>query len=163
MASPLFRDLGLASGFGQDPGRPYYGKSIGRFDQIADTRDYLANLVGSGSKTFDENVKGNYTFLSKIFGQPLAEKILNHVFVFNNRSDMQSATPEERISAFYNLGSSDKELQDVFIKAKTFGKGPIAGLNESVNIGNQLLNKRATKSKNLVAPSMVKTIMEEIK
>lgn len=163
MQSPLFQGLGLTSGLGEDPVKPYLGKPIGKYDQIADLRDYLANLVGYGSKSMTDDVRHDYGRLAAMYGRPLADKILNHVMVFNNRPDMQKAGPMERLSSFYATGSRDKELQDLFTKAKTFGKGPLAGLNESVNQGSQVLSRRIPASPKDVIPSLAKKTIEDFK
>lgn len=163
MASPLFEGLGLASGFGEDPIKSYSGKPISKVDQTADLRDYLANLIGFGSKTMTDDVRNDYGRLVGMFGRPMADKILNHVFVFNNRPDIQSASPEERISQFYATGSRDKELQDLFMRARNFGKGPLAALNESVNQGNQVLSRRLRLPALTTIPALARTASESIK
>lgn len=164
MPSQLFNGLGLTSGFtGDDPLQPFNAPMRGQLDQVADLRDYLANLVGYGGKAMNDTIKNDYSRLIAMYGKPLAEKILNHVFVFNNRSDIQKATPQERLNAFYATGSRDKELQDLFMKARNFGKGPIAGLNESSNIGSQLLTKRSLPLRSLAVPALAQSAVEGLK
>lgn len=145
MPSPLFEGLGLASGFSGDPEpdvKPFFGAARGKYDQVADLRDALAGLVGSGSRTMNDDMRANFARIQAMYGRPLAEKLLNHVFVFNSRPDMARSGAKDRIDAFYSTGSKDKELQNLFLQAKAFGKGPLAGLNESSNQESQVLSGR---------------------
>lgn len=142
--SEILQGLGLASGLGgEEPIKQVATKGRqGQYDQAADARDSLANLIGFGSKTMNDDVRANYSKLITIYGQELADKLMNHVFVFNNRPDIQKSGPEDRINSFYATGSRDKQLSDIFTKLKSFGKGPIAGMNESINQGSQILSGR---------------------
>lgn len=165
MASQLLTGLGLTSGVSGDdpPAKPYYGRENSIPQQESDLRDYLANLVGFGSKTMDKSTRNDYGRLVGMYGKPMADKIMNHVFIFNNRADIQKSGPADRLRAFYAIGSRDKELQALFNKAKAYGEGPVAGLNDSHNVGNAMLTGRWPYPPAPVAPALAQAIPNAIK
>jgi len=55
---------------------------------------------------------------------------------------MLKSSPQERLSAFYGMGAQDDEISNILNKVKSFGKGPLTALNESRNVGSQILSKR---------------------
>lgn len=161
MASSLLKGLGLASGFGGDDPEAFIPPSKGPLDEIADFRDYLTNLVGRGSKTLDPEMKNNYSALVAMYGKPMADRIMNHVFVFNNRPEIQNASPEQRLDAFYAIGSRDKDLQALFNKARNFSYGYKAGLNQSRNEGNIILSGRRKQAPLMNAPGIAQSVINE--
>lgn len=146
----------MVSGFGEDPVKPYYGKGRTTLDDTADVRDYLASLIGRGSKAMDSDSRSEYGRLAAMYGKQLADKIMNHVFIFNNRPDVQKAKPEERLDTFYTIGSQDPELKELFNKSKAFGYGPRSGFNQSSNEINQILSGRLPAPPGRAIPSLVK-------
>src|ERR1700752_3082354 len=70
-------------------------------DQL-DVRDALSSFIGTGAKDFSDPQRlKDFHYMSGILGQDTARKLLTHVFLFNNRTDMQGKSPQERIQSFY--------------------------------------------------------------
>lgn len=114
-----------------------------RLDETADTRDILANMVGKGLKGFnDDTSKSDYTRLQQLVGVPMAQKMMNHIFVFNQRPDVLQKNPEQRLQQFYNMGSAHNDLNDLLTTIKGFSQGPVVGMNTTGYYGNQDLTKR---------------------
>ena len=116
-------------------------------DVTADVRDTLSFLAGKGYTSLsDKDARANYQILSKTIGTPLAQKLVNQVFLFNQRPEAKSYSPEKRVQVFYDIGSRDKDVNDYLGRVKAFGSGVNAGLNDSVLYGNQqLVGKESIK------------------
>lgn len=115
-------------------------------DQNAEIRDIISGLTAQGKKLPSEELSKYAIRLSVLIGKPAAQKLVNHILVFNQRGDVQSKTPEERIDQFYKMGALDKETDQLIAKAKSFGYGPQQGLKTSPDILNIEASKRKWKT-----------------
>lgn len=129
-----------------DPGKP---KNLikelpgDRFENILDLRDSIANLIGSNySGPMNEDIKKDYAYLATKLGKGTADKIMTRIYMQNTDPFNQRRSLTERINSFYSTPASDDDLRGLFDTIRTFGKGPVAGLNESVNYGNMMLSGR---------------------
>lgn len=119
-------------------------RSKGKIPDKMDVRDVLSSFVGSGTKDFSdpERLK-DFHYISEIIGQGEAHKLLTQAFLFNNREDMQGKSPQERVQAFYDIGSNDPELDKMIKTYKNVDpKGPLSGFETSGDYTNQKLTGR---------------------
>lgn len=115
------------------------GKSRTADDDTADVRDILSNLVGRKvSNLSDENTMADFARLKAIVGPEKAQKLVTQVIIHNSRN---ANTPMEKsIQDFYEVGSSDADVNNVLKTVKTFGYGVIPGFRESSKQSLQLLS-----------------------
>lgn len=124
-------------------------------DNTADVRDIIANLVGGGKTGMNDEVsRANFTSLSKLVGQPAAQKLASQAFLFNQRPGAAQLPAATRLQQFYDTGSNDPEVANHLKKIKAFGSGVTAGLNTSPNVGSMTLSGREP----LMASSGLKTL-----
>lgn len=136
---------GLLTG---DPRYPLPGSKVaakpkyGQADNTADIRDSITNLVGSGYTAMnDDNARANYARLSNLVGQDKARKILDRIFLFNSRQQ-PNMNARDRVSQFYDSSVSNPDIEPIIKQAKTFGYGPLSGLNSSPDVVNMQLSGR---------------------
>jgi len=105
-------------------------------DDDADVRDIITGLASKG-KGLDSQELSKYAMrLAVLIGKPAAQKLVNHILIFNQRGDVQNKTPQERIEQFYNMGAVDKDTDKIIAKAKSFGTGIQSGMRQSPDILN---------------------------
>lgn len=116
-------------------------------DDTADIRDALSFLAGKGySSLSDDESRKTFGRLSALVGAPKAQKLATQVFLFNQRPEIQKFTPEQRVNAFYDIGSSDKDIAPFIEKAKNFGSGVLPGFRNSALLGNMQLSGKEVNS-----------------
>lgn len=121
---------------GNKPTPTYHNETS--LDNTADIRDILSAFAAKGYAGIGkENAGANFQRLSVLVGKPTAIKLINNVDEFSQRSDVQGKSPQERVQLFYNLGSNDKDVDDILKKVKSFGYGVNQGLNTSVDVSNK--------------------------
>lgn len=143
---------GLARGLSAlNTGNPTISKEQGhvspprtKLDDSADIRDILANMVGGGHTDLsNDSIKSDYLRLQTLLGGPAAQKMMDHIFIFNQRPDVQKKNAEQRLQQFYSMGSTQHEdINKILQGAKQIGYGPVVGLNTSFNEGNKMLSGR---------------------
>lgn len=128
-------------------GDPVKGKEMAtgsanrsQYDQTADLRDAINNLVGYGySDLILPEAKGNYNVLQNILGNDAAQKLFTKIAIHNQRPDLLKSQPMERLNSFYNVGASDGEFGGLLSKIKSFGHGIGGDIYNSANNGNRVL------------------------
>lgn len=126
-------------------------------DEIANSRDSLSFLAGKGYTSLsDDDARANYTSLSKTVGVPLAQKLVNQIFLYNQRPEVKNFNPEQRVNGFYEIGSSDKDTGAYLRKVKNFGTGVLPGFRDSV-----LINNRKLTGKEIDTPPIASTSDKE--
>lgn len=106
-------------------------------------RDSMATLIGNGYKAFsDDQSKGEYAGLKTLLGPQMAQKLMTHIFLFNNRSDIQNKTPEERLQLFYKMGAMDPSVNELIGRMRSLDYGPIVGFRNSPDVGSKQLTGR---------------------
>lgn len=114
-------------------------------DRDLDLRDRLMELVGKGNVLKPDDKAGIYGNLTRLVGNDAAQKLMNHAYIFNTRPDVQNLKPEEKINAFYTIGSGDPYVQGVIAKTKSLGYGVGPGFRTSQSqINQQLAGKTPT-------------------
>lgn len=124
--------IAIPTGGGAKPSN----KTETKIDDDADVRDILTGLVAKGKGLPTEDLSAYAMRLAAILGRPTAQKIVNHILVFNQRGDVQNKSAEQRVEQFYNMGSMDKDIDAVMAKSKSLGYGVQVGLRESPDILN---------------------------
>jgi len=109
-------------------------------DQNLDIRDHLAELVGKGNALNPDDKTAIFGGLTAALGRDKAMKIMNHAYLFNQRPDIAQLPLEDKIKAFYTIGSNDPDVNQVIAKSKTLGYGALPGFRNSASALNQELN-----------------------
>jgi hypothetical protein len=125
-----------------------------------DVRDAISAFVGKRFiGTQDQDARALYSMLRARLGGDTASKLLTHLSLFNQRPDMLQATPEQRVQAFYDIGSNDPELNTLISRSKMMGQGPISGMAESPLVDNrELLGQKWYTKANPQAPASLQNI-----
>jgi hypothetical protein len=132
-----------------------------------DIRDAISHAVAGGYKSLsDESVKSNYKYISQIVGPKEAQKLFTQVFLFNQRPDAQKKSAEEKLTSFYEIGSSDPEVKSILQKVKGLGS-ILDGYRNSVNEGIKIQrgdappdNKNTQAADELQALTATKTVQK---
>lgn len=136
----------------------------GMLDRHLDIRDRLSELVGKGNAMRPDDRTAIYADLSDMVGKDKALKIINHAAVFNQRPDIQKLGMEDRLKAFYDIGSNDPDVNAVILKSKSLGYGVLPGFRNSTSQLNQELAGRIRTTANAqIDPSAARQIMLKIK
>lgn len=125
----------------------------GKVDKQLDVRDRLAELVGKGNALTPDEKMAILGDLSSSLGKDKAMKIMNHAYIFNQRPDILKLPLEDKIKAFYTIGSNDKDVNDLITKSKTLGYGVLPGFRESSSATNQVLAGRISPTVQVPANS----------
>lgn len=126
-------------------------------DDTADVRDILSGLVGKGMTGLnDDDSRNGYNRLQQLVGPQQANKLMNHMFVFNSRPDLKGAAPEARIKTFYDTPTSDPDVSSTLGKVKSFGYGVLPGFRQSSSQLNQGLSGQTSPSVAVVDPAVAK-------
>jgi len=109
-----------------------------------DVRDILTAIAGKGWEGISKDDKpALINRLEILVGKQESKKVLNHLLVFSQREDQKNKTPEQRIETFYNVGSSDKYVNDIIERSKSLGYGVMEGNRTSSDV----LNKEISHTK----------------
>ena len=139
--SPLASLLG---GAGPSP-------STYRPEDLVAIRNALSGFVGKNfTDVKSDEAKGPYAYLNMKLGPALAQKLMTHAIMFNQRSDMAGLSPERRIQSFYSIGSNDPEVNGLLKTANNVAQGPVAGYYDSPD-KNSLQVTRQDQLKNAPA------------
>jgi hypothetical protein len=112
-------------------------------DDTADIRDILSEFAVKGYQGVGKDqAKANFDKLTLLVGKGTAMKLINSVDIFQQSPQSKVANPEDKIQAFYNLGSNDKEVSDVLKRVNAFGTGVKSGARTSASEGLQQIEGR---------------------
>jgi len=114
--------------------------SKGKYDEQLDIRDHLAELVGKGNALSPDDKAAIYGSLTAKLGQDRASKIMSHAYLFNQRPDIVKLPLEDKIRAFYTIGSNDQDVNSVINQSKSLGYGVLPGFRQSSSALNQQLS-----------------------
>lgn len=118
------------------------------FDDTADIRDSLTALVGKGyTGVSDDDARGHFGRLTSILGRDAAQKLMTHIFIYNQTPTARGVGLQEKINQFYNIGSRDSSINDILSRVNKFGSGVQSGLTDSPEIQNQELSNRYVAKK----------------
>jgi hypothetical protein len=137
--------MNLGDPTGDPKPKSFIPSTKNEIDTQLDVRDILSNLVGNKYadwQTFskNDNAKAQYASLIEKVGRPLANELVTQAISFNNRSGLEGKGIEDRIQAFYEIGSNNKQVADVLTKVKALGQGVVPAFRESILQGNQELS-----------------------
>jgi hypothetical protein len=134
-----------------------------KIDQDFDVRDRLAELVGKGNTLNPDDKSAIMGSLAGRYGKDLAMRIMNHAYIFNTRPDIQKLPLEDKLRAFYTIGSNDPAVHDVINSAKNLGYGVVHGFrNSSSDINQQLTNRVPVITEGSDKPEIKKKVMLKI-
>lgn len=140
------------------------GDTKGKYDEELDIRDHLAGLVGKGNALSPDDKAAIYGSLTAKLGRDRATKIMNHAYLFNQRPDVVRLPLEDKIRAFYTIGSNDPDVNSVITKSKTLGYGVLPGFRQSSSALNQELSGQApvAPTTSAAAPEIQRRVMVKI-
>lgn len=127
-----------------------------------DIRDRLSELVGKGNGLLPDDKIAIYKNLATTLGDQRARKVMDHAYLFNQRPDIQGLPVEEKIRAFYNIGSNDPEVKGLIDRSKSLGYGALAGFRSSSSNLNQQLLGQAPVGTTSVSPEIKKRVMLKV-
>lgn len=137
--SPLSSILATTDDGGTGPGKPT-GLNVNNVLQV---RDILSGLVGKNVRDLkNEDTRNNYAWLTGQVGPQVAQKLITHAIMFNQRDDMAGLSPEKRVQKFYDIGSDDPDTKDILMHAGTASYGPMEGMQSSPDRLNMLATGR---------------------
>lgn len=144
-------------------GTTYSSPGKTTIDRDLDLRDRLMEMVGKGNALNPDEKAGIYGNLSRLVGAESAQKLMNHAYIFNTRPDVQNLKPEDKINAFYTIGSNDPYVKDVIAKTKSLGYGVGPGFRTSQSQINQQLAGRTPTTAQARPTEMQQKIMLKVK
>jgi len=125
-----------------------------------DVRDRLAELVGKGNTLAGDDRNAIYENLVSSLGPQKAQKVMAHAYMFNQRPEVQGLPVEDKLRAFYAVGSNDPDVGGLIAKSKSLGYGALQGFRQSNSAMNQLLAGRTPATTETAAvPEIKKRIM----
>jgi hypothetical protein len=131
--------------------------------QDLDIRDRLAELVGKGNALHPDDKKAIYGALASQLGQEKAMKVMNHAYLFNQRPDVVKLPLEDKLRAFYTIGSNDPDVNMAINRSKSLGYGALAGFrNSSSGINQQLTGSVAAVTPTAMEPEVQKKVMLKV-
>ena len=90
-------------------------------DYDLDVRDILTGFVGKGKDLGKDDQSAMISRLGVILGKPQAQKLVNHIFLFNQRDDIKGKSLDQKLDTFYNIGSNDKDVDALLSRTKPGG------------------------------------------
>jgi len=123
-----------------DPGQrdiSYKAKSIGDFgkpglDEDFQVRDILHAMIARGDKDLsDPHAKSGYSYMIGKYGKGMADKLLTHALMFNQRDDVQNKPFPDRLRSFYTVGANDPEVDKLIKKNAKLGYGAETELTDA--------------------------------
>lgn len=132
-------------------------------DTDLDLRDRLTELVGKGNELNPDEKAGIYGDLRMLVGEDKAKKLMTHAYIFNTRSDVNGLKPEDKLNAFYSIGSNDPYVKDVISRTKSLGYGVGPGFRTSQSRINQVLAGRVPPELQTIPTDTQNKIMLSVK
>ena len=134
-------------------------------DVRADIRDMLSGAVGKGWTNFsDPEAQKHFARLTVLVGRQQAQSLMNHVFIYNQRPDVKGKSADQKLSQFYDMGSTNKDTNNIIKAAGSFGQGAVEGQNTSRDITNMQNTGRdntpAATGKNTSQTDKLKSMVE---
>jgi hypothetical protein len=105
-----------------------------------DIRDRLAELVGKGNQLTPDDKAAIFGSLTNALGRDKATKVMTHAYIFNQRPDVAKLPLEDKLKAFYSIGSNDPDVNQLISKSKSLGYGTLEGFRNSASSINQGLS-----------------------
>lgn len=135
-----------------------------KYDQEFDIRDRLAELVGKGNALMPDDKAAILGNLVSTLGKDRAMKVMNHAYIFNQRPDIVKLPLEERLKAFYTIGSNDPDVNALITRSKALGYGSVPGFRQSSSSINQELSGHvpSTATASAMNPEIQKRIILKI-
>lgn len=127
----------MSSNPGGTDDSPLYSKGKTPLDESYDLQDRMMELIGKGNNLSTNDRGAIYNNLTNLVGKDKAEKIMNHIYLFNQHPDLQKLPFEDRVKAFYRIGSNDKDVQGYIDKTRNLGYGVGPNLRRSFSQINQ--------------------------
>jgi hypothetical protein len=119
----------------------YQAQGRNSINDTLDIQDALNHIIAGGYTDFSNvDVKSNYKYISSLVGAQRAEKLFLQAFLFNQRPGMNQKGGEDKIQAFYDLGSSDPETKQTLLAITKQGGGVKERFRSSVHEGVRLLS-----------------------
>jgi|GEM_PF-4898339 len=129
--------------------------SQGPLRQQFDVRDTIASFINRKDKDLSsEAAKADFNQLAATIGRPAAVKLALHLTQFNQRPDQQSVPFEKRLQSLYDMGSRDKDVDDLLHRSSMLGYGPTEGARSSVR-----KDVMSAYTPTIPAPSVLATAM----
>lgn len=119
-----------------------YSPGKSNAERSFDLQDRIMELISTNNQLKPDDKKAIYSSLQTTLGPEKANKLMNHVYIFNTRPDMQKMPLEDKIKAFYQLGSNDPDIQGYIDKTKSLGYGPQSQFRGSISAINSELSGR---------------------
>lgn len=135
--------LGIPDTEGEIDSKNNESRKRGKHDDQFDTRDIIASFIGKGFKDLsDDQAKKDVAYLRANLGNEKTNKLMNQIFVFNNRNDMSGKSWQDKLNSFYTIGSKDQDIQKILQTSQSLDRGVIAGVTDSGNASNQEISGR---------------------
>lgn len=145
---------------GTTPDAPLYTPNQGILNTRLDLRHRIAELVASGGVLNPDDKKSIYGDLSQMVGEPIAQKLMTHAYLFNQRPDMKKLPMEARLQSFYDIGSNDPDVANIINKTKAMGYGVVPAFRESVSeLNKEIAGKVAKTSQQPLSDEQKKIIV----
>ena len=119
---------------------PNFNKTPADYD--LDVRDIIADFVGKGKELKGDDQSAYISRLGVILGKPQAQKLVNHLFLFNARDDVKGKSFDQKLESFYNIKSGDNDIDSILSKTKNLGYGVHEGAQTSTDVINKELTGR---------------------
>lgn len=132
-------------------------------DRAFDIQDRLMELVGKGNVLSPDDKASIYGGLQTAVGTDKARKIMDHIYLFNSRPDVQKLPLEQKINAFYSIGSNDPDVQSYINQTKALGYGAGAQFRGSASQINQELTGRIPVTTPMTPTESQRKIMLSVK
>jgi hypothetical protein len=100
-------------------------------------RDILSGMINMGTNDFSsDDAKAARTALAYRVGDPMAVRLMTQAVNFNGRKDMVGKPTEDKLSAFFSMGSNDPEVDNYIKRAGNVGQGVIQGYRNTPLVTN---------------------------
>ncbi len=122
-------------------------------------RDALSGVIGKGYTDLkSDDARAQYAYLRGKLGNEMAQKLMTHALLFNQRTDMLKKSPQEKIQSFYDIGSNDPQVHDIISRAGKVSYGPIEGVNTSPDLNNMQITGRKVMAKDNVKQGDLRSV-----
>lgn len=117
---------------------PGYFNTHTPLDAKADVRDLVSALVAGGKVGISGDDRAAvYSRLQVLLGKDQATKLVNHINIFNQRSDVGGKNGDQLLTQFYDMGSNDPSVNKIITDSRNLGHGVIGAANDSHDTINQ--------------------------